>query len=230
VAAGVFAVAWFALSLVTTPALIRAAAEHDAARPFTFGRALRAGLQSAWKVLVLRLLMLGVVVLVLLIAAPPVLGPLSYLVGHAGEDVTRGLAATIGAFVVSVLLLGVLALLLLLPLGVVMELALRSVVLELTGPLQALGRGFHLVTVRFGRVALTWLISVGFGLAAGLLAGIVLTPLALALSLGLVTLTMAATVAILATVVLLLLVVAVNGVIGSFFSVYWTLAFRRLEL
>jgi hypothetical protein len=113
---------------------------------------------------------------------------------------------------------------------VVMELALRSVVLELTGPLQALGRGFHLVTVRFGRVALTWLISVGFGLAAGLLAGIVLTPLALALSLGLVTLTMAATVAILATVVLLLLVVAVNGVIGSFFSVYWTLAFRRLEL
>ncbi|MDR0360161.1 MAG: hypothetical protein LBJ87_11970, partial [bacterium] len=59
----VLAAGWFVLSLITTAALIRAAAEHDAQRPFGLGAALRTGLQSAWKVFVLRLLMAVAVVL-----------------------------------------------------------------------------------------------------------------------------------------------------------------------
>lgn len=234
----IVAVAWFVLSLVTTPALIRAAAEHDAERPFGLGPALRSGLQSAWKVFVLRLLMALAVVLVLVVASLPILGPAVYLVQHAGdEDPGRGLAAMIGGIVVSIFLFVLLALLVLLPLGVVVELALRSVVLELTGPLQALGRGFRLLTHRFGRVALTWLISVGFGLAAGLAAGVVTTPLVLLLSLGSTALlggagagTAGLLLAIAGSALLFVLVVGVNGVLGSFFSVYWTLAFRRLDL
>lgn len=236
--AALLAVAWFVLSLITTPALIRAAAEHDAERPFGLGAAFRTGLRSAWKVFVLRLLMAVAVVLALLVASLPVLGPAVYLVQHAGDqDVGTGLAAMVGGIVVSVLLLIALALLVLLPLGVVVQLALRSVVLELTGPLQALGRGYHLLTHRFGRVALTWLISVGFGLAAGLIGAVVTTPLVLALSLGSLALvggpgdgTTGALLSVAAAALLFVLVLGVNGVLGGFFSVYWTLAYRRLDL
>ena len=233
----VLAAGWFVLSLITTAALIRAAAEHDAQRPFGLGAALRTGLQSAWKVFVLRLLMAVAVVLALLVASLPVLGSTIYLVQHAGDqDVGRGLAAMIGGIVVSVLLLVALALLVLLPLGVVVQLALRSVVLELTGPLQALRRGFHLLTHRFGRVALTWLISAGCGVAAGLLGAVVTTPLVLALSLGSLALvrgpggTTGALLSIAGAALLSVLILGVNGVLGSFFSVYWTLAYRRLDL
>ena len=234
----VLAVAWFVLSLITTPALIRAAAEHDAQRPFGLRPALRTGLQSAWKVFVLRLLMVLAVALVFLVASLPILGPAIYLIQHAGEeDPGRGLAAMIGGGVVSLLILVLLALLVLLPLGVVVELALRSVVLELTGPVQALGRGFHLLRHRFGRVALTWLISVGFGLAGGMLAGLVTTPLVLLLYLGSAALVRGPgggsgglVLSIAGAVLLFVLVVGINGVLGGFFSVYWTLAYRRLDL
>jgi hypothetical protein len=234
----VLLVAWFVLSLITTPALIRAAAEHDAQRPFGLGPALRTGLQSAWKVFVLRLLLVVAVALVFLAASLPILGPAVYLIQHAGdEDPGRALAAMIGGIVVSVLLLIALAVLVLLPLGVVVELALRSVVLELTGPFQALGRGFHLLTHRFGRVALTWLISVGFGLAAGMIAGLVTTPLILLVTLGSTAFasgpggtTSGLVLSLAGSILLLVLVAGVNGVLGGFFSVYWTLAFRRLDL
>jgi uncharacterized protein (DUF58 family) len=114
----------------------------------------------------------------------------------------------------------------------VTKLALRAIVLEQRGILSALGRGIQLLSRRLGRVLLVWLLGVALGTAAGLAVGLaflilIAIDIASFASLGIqVSLTL--------TAVLLLVLVVVSppfaGVVGTYFSTYWTLAFRKLEL
>jgi hypothetical protein len=146
----VVALAWWLLSCVTTGALVRAAAEHDAERPFGLGLAWRTGLGTFGSILGLRLLGLVWAIVVLgTIVGAVVLGVSAYL---SNQTATLGTIITVGLLVGAVLVLASI------PVGIAFILATRAAVLEQRGPLSALGRGFGLLWSRIGRVLVVWLL------------------------------------------------------------------------
>jgi hypothetical protein len=225
---GLFLVAYFFLSCVSVGATVRAAAEHDAERPFGLGPAWRAGRQTFIPILGLRLLGLLIALpAVAVIAGIVALATVSAINGSADGIVTASLAA--------VILLPLVALAALV-LGVAWTLATRSIVLEQQGVGGALRRAFGQLTRRPGRVALVWLIALGSGifsgLAAGIAAGVLLLPFVAVLAATYATAGVDAALSA-GAVMLLLYIVAVvflNGAVGSFLTTYWTVAFRRLDL
>jgi hypothetical protein len=225
----VVVIAWTVLSCVTTGALVRSAAEHDAERPFGLGLAWRTGVGTFWTILGLRLLGLlwGAIVLGA-VAGVVVLGIMSYLGGQGGAAV--GTVVTLGALLVGVLALASI------PIGIAFILGTRAAVLEQRGPLSALGRGFGLLRARLGRALLVWLIQVGLSLAAGFGLAFALIPVLLLVAAVLVGAGVAggvgAVIAVAIPLGLLLLVLALvlGGIVGAYLSTYWTLAFRRMEV
>jgi hypothetical protein len=224
----VFFVVYFFVSCVATPATVRAAAEHDAERPFDLRLAWRAGGSVFLSILGLRLLtlLIGFLVLALFVLLL-VLGLSSAAAGQGGGV---GLAIA----------LGVLLLLALIPFGIgfglTLTLATRAIVLEERGLFPALGRGFQLLTHRLGRVLLLWLIQIALTLALGLVLGVL--SLALAVPLGVLLavgyfggggLDGLLTAGAIAIVVYLIGVTLLTGAGGAYTTTYWTLAFRRLE-
>ncbi len=224
----VLLVVYFFVSCVSTGALVRAAAEHDAERPFDLRLAWQAGLQTFSSILVLRLLVLLVVVVV---------------VGVFGGLVALGIVSAANqqpaATALTVLVIVVLALVAIpaaLGFGIVVQLAIRAIVLEQLGTTDALARGFRLLFARLGRVLLVWLLSIGLGIGAGLAVGLGLVVLALPLVLlaavvyAVGGLTALLTVGVVLVVLYTIASILVGGAAGSFLSTYWTLAFRRLEI
>jgi hypothetical protein len=225
---GLFGLGYFVLSCVSVGAAVRAAAEHDAERPFDLGLAWRAGRQTFLPILGLRLLGLLVALPgVALIGGVVLLAVISALRGSADGIVIAVLAA-----IVLVPVVGLAAIVL----GVVWTLATRSIVLEQLGVGGALRRGIDQVSRRFSRVALLWLIALGVGifcgLAGGIAAGLLLLPFLAVLAVTYATAGVDAALTGGAVLLLLYIVVVVflNGALGSFLTTYWTIAFRRLDL
>jgi hypothetical protein len=224
----VLALAWFLLSCVTTGALVRASAEHDAERPFRFGLAWRTGLGTFWSILGLRLLWL-----LLGLAALALLGLLvlfGFLAYQAGQSAALALVVLVGILLFLALIAGgILA-------GIVFILAVRSVVLEERRAIAGLQRALGLMRARLGRVLLVWLIQIGLGLVAGVAVAVpvvavllVVGGMVLGLALG-ANVTAAVVVGVPLGLLVLAGLIVLGGMIGTYFSTYWTLAFRRLEL
>lgn len=223
-----FLLAYFVVSCVSLGATIRAAAEHDAERPFDLRLAWQAGLQTFLPILGLRLLGFLIALPALgLIGAVVLLAVISAFQARADGIVIAILA---GLVLVPVLALAAIAL------GVVWTLAARSIVLEQLGVSRALRSGFEQLTHSLGRVALLWLIALGLSivasLTAGIAAGVLLLPFLGVLA---VTYATAGVFAALSTGAVLLtlyvvVVVLFNGAVGSFLTTYWTVAYRRLHL
>ena len=225
----VFFIIYFFVSCVAMPATVRAAAEHDADRPFDFRLAWRAGVSAFLSVLGLRLLTLLVVLAVLIILILLVALGIGFAASGQGGGVVLAIA------------LGILLVLAFIPfsigLGLTVSLAIRAVVLEERGMFAALRRGFQLFTSRLGRVLLLWLIQFGLALALGvvlnLLSLVLLLPLAALLALayfsggGIEGLLTAGAIAL---AVYVIGVIVLGGAAGSFMTTYWTLGFRRLEV
>jgi hypothetical protein len=223
-----FFLVYFLVSCVATGAAIRAAAEHDAERPFGLRLAWRAGLQTFWSILGLRLL--GLVLVLLAVALGGAV--IAFGVFSAANQQPAG--------AVTAVLAGIVLLPTFVVLGIVLTLvwilALRSIVLEQHRVFEALGRGFHLVRHRLGRVLLVWLIAIGIGIVIGIGIGIAATLVALPLvavaaaTYATAGLGGALTIGAVLLAFYLVGVVAVGGAVGSFMTTYWTLAFRRLDL
>jgi hypothetical protein len=216
------------LSCVTTGALVRASAEHDAERPFGLGMAWRAALGTFWPILLLRLIgLILVVVVVAVIGTFVLLGFVTYSSGSPGAlagVISLGILAGIALVVLSVLV------------GLVFILATRAIVLEQRGAVAGLVRGFQLLRARLGRTLLAWLVQVAVGVGAGIVVGVVFLiafgiaaiPIAAAyFAAGITTAVLVGIPVGLVVLAILLLVTAMNG---AYFSTFWTLAFRRLEL
>jgi hypothetical protein len=228
VVVAVLALAWFALSSVTTGALVRASAEHDAERPFGFGMAWRAGVRTFWPMVGLRLLALAYGLVVLAVAAGFVgLGVAAYLNrqdGLLGAVVVFGVLALLVVIVVSIVV------------GLALILATRAVVLEQRGPLSAVGRGLQLIRRRLGRVLLVWLLQIGLSLAAGIAIVVALIPVVLvgAALIGASAYAGGAPAALAVGIpfglAALVVLVTIGVAVGAYLSTYWTLAFRRMEV
>ncbi|MBO0683321.1 MAG: hypothetical protein J2P45_09215 [Candidatus Dormibacteraeota bacterium] len=231
----VLALAWFLLSCVTTGALVRASAEHDAERPFGLGWAWRTGLGNFWSILGLKLIQVLLTLAALAVVSALVLFGVLLIIGipPGGASGTQagGVALVVaGAFLLVVLIpLSILA-------GIVFIVATRSVVLEQRRVGAALRRSLGLLRDRFGRTLLVWLLQVALSIGAGIVLAVPLLIVG-GIAAGVIGGAAAGggtSAAVVAGVpfglLVLVLLIVVVGAVNAYFSTYWTLAFRRLEL
>jgi hypothetical protein len=220
----VVSLVWFVVSCIASGALVGAVARIDGGEPMTFGAAWRIGLASFRRVLTLKLLLAGAVLVpALLLAVPPLVGSLGGL---------RGLL--IGLFIDLPLLSAVLYWSVFI--GWLSQLALRACVLEELGPRPALAAAGALLIRRFHRIALTTLVFIGVGFGSGILTSIVFAFLEAPLLASLIAEvnqgrwsqvpgTVLVGVAILTPVSL-----AISSLVGAYFAIAWTLAYRRFDV
>lgn len=215
---------WFLVGCVASGGLVRAVAELDAGHPFRGRQAWTAGAGTFWRVLALRLLYLLVsLALGALLIGLPILLAISH---PPGTLVFLILLVPFGLLFFAYAVLA----------DVVFKLALRCLVLELLGPIAAIGSALRLLGRQVGRVALFWLIliAVAFGLGIGLgvplaiIAVVFAGPISQGVASGDVNLVVSTLAA--ASVVGLLVYLTLAALLGTYWSAAWTLAYRRFDL
>jgi hypothetical protein len=220
----VYTIVAFLVSCVAGGALVRAAAEHDAGRPFRLGWAVQAGLRAFPAVLVVQLPVLvagtigltalGLVVLLVIAAmrAMDTVGTLLTIV--VGLNLLLGL---LGVVVAASLLV---------------TLASRAVVLEQRGPLRALARAWSLLGRHPSSLIIAWLVAALLALLPGLVLSVfesltsgLVNPIGdVYVNFGTGAIDASAGGVVFGDVVAVL-----SGALGTYFGVYWTLVFRRLQ-
>jgi hypothetical protein len=227
-AALVVGIVLFLISVVANGGVVRAVAEHDADRPFGLRMGWRSGVGTFWPVLGVKLVSL--VVGLVALAAIGSLALVTFMAGtHSNVPLAVATGLTAGFLVLLAIPFGIVF-------SVVIRLAVRAVVLDGSRPFAAIGRGFHLIRRRFGRVALVWLLVV----VCGLLGGAVVAVAALIVALPLAAITVGSYVAagmgvaigIGALLLILWAVVALalSAAVDAFISTIWTLTYMRLDI
>jgi hypothetical protein len=223
----ILAIAFFILAAVCEGATIRAAAEHDAERPFGLGLAWRMGVHTMWAIVRFRLLLLALNLPILLLIAGWVVGLLLAVANHNGGAVVplvlTGLLLLVAWFVYGTYLF------------FLDRLGTRALVLEELVAIPAIARANHLVFKRLGRTLLVWLLSIGVALVIGIalacVGTLVVVPFAgLAALAGSGSSGAALIVAVVLAIVFIPIAVVVAGFFAAQGSTYWTLAFRRLDI
>ena len=219
VAAALLILFFFILNIIAQGSLIGAAERLDKDEETTFGQALGVGLHNFWSLLGFFLL-LALVILV----------PLGF----------------VAAFAAALALVSPLTLILFVPLifvlipvflaaGIIGLLGARGIVIDGLGASAALADAWRLFWRRLGPVILTWLISMGLGIAFGFI-------LVIAMLMTLGPIVVAAYLAfrtgfslvklgifIFIGVAFLAAVWIVAAAFNTYMSVYWTVAYRRIK-
>lgn len=213
------------LSVISHGALADSVAAIQRGEARSFGVAWRAGSSRFWRVLGLGVLLFLLALVLLLAVALPLAGLVAGTFALTDALLARVLAA-IGA-----VLLGLAALvLILIPFGIVAQLALRALVLDGERITDSIRAGWRLLRRNFGRSLLLFLILLGIGLAATLAIFLAVFVLAAPTIVLLIVGSSAATaVAIVTGVILIPLFVVAVGALGAFNHGFWTLAYTRLE-
>ena len=222
----VLVILFFILGAVCRAAVVRAAAEHDAERPFGLGVAWRSGVSRMWSMIRFRLLIVVLSLpVVITFAGDLVLVAIAAANQQAGAAVAFGILA--GLTVVGAIPYGIY-------LGFLDLLGSRALVLETLQGWSSVRRGHELLRKRLGRTLVVWLISIAVGFVVGIGLSVALVLLVLP-AVGLAIAAAAASSAVLWVFfgVYLVAFIAVGIVVSSFLaaqtSTYWTLAFRRLD-
>jgi hypothetical protein len=221
------AIAFFVLAAVCEGALVRASAEHDAARPFGLRIAWRCGVMTMGSIIRFRLLLIALALPLLIVFFALLAGFIAAIATHnVGPAVALGLT-------------GALVILAAIPyaiyLNLIGRLGARAVVLEQVGARAAVLRGHRLVFKRLGRVLLVWLLSIAVAIALGICTAVALAIVAVpAFLFGIAAFTTGSPVLWLVVAILALILVPVALTVQGFSlaqgSTFWTLAFRRLEI
>jgi len=220
----VVALAWFLVSCVASGALVGAVARIDAGGPITLGAARRIGVAAFRRVLALKLLLaVAFLVPALLLLIPP-------LAGSRGG--TRGLLS--GVFIDLPLLFALIYWAAFL--GWFSPLALRACVLDQLGARPALTAAWALLKRRFHRIALTTVVFLGVGFGIGILSSVLFALLEAPFLATLVAEVSQGRWAELTGTVLLWLAIlspvslAISSLVGAYFAIAWTLAYRRFDV
>jgi hypothetical protein len=221
------AIAFFVLAAICEGAVVRAAAEHDAERPFGLGVAWRTGRVTMGAIIRFRLLLIALALPVLVVLVALTIGFVTAIVGRNGAVIA--VLVLIGIFFILAAIAYVVAL------TFIDRLGARAVVLEQLGATAALGRGYRLLVKRLGRVLLVWLLSVAVGIVLGICFAIVGAILVVpAVLIAFATYASGSPLWWLAIAISVVILLPIVLVIGAFLaaqnSTYWTLAFRRLEI
>lgn len=218
----------FALSVIMTGALVAGADEaYRGVQGRGPGRSWRRGLERFWSLLGL-LLFLALAGLLALLVIGLLIAVVVFV--FLSTEVSR-------AAVVVLIGLGLLLVLALLPILVVLQIVVswssRSLILDGTGVFASLGRGWRLFRTRPGSSLLVWAINLGLGIAVGLLLTVPLialgAPLLLALGFGGDPGTWLIPLVVSGLGLLFLMALVAKAVLTTFFSTYWTIAYRILR-
>jgi hypothetical protein len=220
----------FVISVIATAGLVAGVDDAAARRPEArLGTAWHRGTACFWRLFGMWLLvgLIALVVMAVLIAI--VVVP---IVVSAANNGNVG-----GVGVVAAVLIGLVMLLALIPvaavLNIVLEWAARALVLENTGVVASLSRGWRLFRANVGPSLLVWIIgsvlSLGAGIAIAIVAFAAAVPagVLLATSWGNIGPAVLAALGVLGLLVLAGML-AIKAVWATYFSAYWTLAFRQL--
>lgn len=223
----VVAIAFFILAAVCEGATVRAAAEHDAGRPFGLRQAWTMGVHTMWVIVRFRLLLFLIYLPLLVLIAAWVLALIFAIIGQNGG--TAPILAVTGLVLLLLVVVYATYVFFLDRLGS------RAVILEERKAIPAIGRANSLLFKRFGRALLVWLLSIAVALVLGILllcvSALVVLPLFVAMAAAGSSGSPVAWVALVVAVIILLPVyVVINGFLGAQSSTYWTLAFRRLDV
>jgi hypothetical protein len=220
-------VAFFILAAVCEGATVRAAAEHDAERPWSLGWAWRAGVNTMWAIVRFRLLIIA-------LGLPLALLFIGFALGVVIAAFTQN-----GSAIIPLILSGLLLVLIAFPYAIYLSLldrlGSRALVLEQIAARASIARAHRLLMKRFGRTLVVWLLSIAVSIVLGILTacllGIFFVPL---LIIGGVLVANNSSALLPLAVVGVLLLLPVSLVVGGFVaaqsSTYWTLAFRRLDV
>src|SRR6195256_6709604 len=147
------AIAFFVLAAVCEGAVVRAAAEHDAERPFGLGWAWRTGTATMGAMIRFRLLLIALVLPLLAVFAVLAIGLVGAIGGQNGPMIAVvalfGFLLILAAFAYFIFLF------------FMDRLGTRALVLEQLGAVAALRRAYGLITKRLGRLLLVGLIAIG---------------------------------------------------------------------
>lgn len=221
------AIAFFVLAAVCEGAVVRAAAEHDAERPFGLGAAWRTGVTTMGAIIRFRLLLIAIALPVLVVFLALAIGLVVAIGGNNGAAIA--VLVLVGVFFILAAIVFAVAL------AFIDRLGARAVVLEQLGAMAALGRGYRLLTKRLGRVLLVWLLSVAVGIVLGIcfaIVGAILVLPAVAIAFGAYASGSSVwwLAIVFAVLILLPIVLVIQAFVAAQNSTYWTLAFRRLEI
>jgi len=209
----ILVVALFILGAICEGATVRAAAEHDAERPFGLGWAWRSGRTTMWAIVRLRLLILALSL------------PLIVLFAGLAIGVFAALVSKNYVAVLPLVLLGLALVLVAIPYAIYVSFldrfGARALVLEQLAARPSIVRAHRLLRKRLGRSLLVWLISIGVSIAPFFILGAFIATGSSAAIVPLV---------ILGVVLLVPIALVVQGFVAAEISTYWTLAFRRLDL
>lgn len=229
---GLFAVGFvlFVVSVMATAGLIAGVDDAAARRPEArLGTAWRRGVACFWRLFGMWVLVGLATVVVMAVLIAIVVLPIALSAANNGS--------VGGVGVVAAVLIGIVMLLALIPvaavLSIVLEWAARALVLENTGVVASLSRGWRLFRANVGPSLLVWLVGIVLSLGAGIAIAVVAFAAAvpagvlLAVSWGDMGTAVLAALGVLGLVVLAG-ILAATAVWSTYFSAYWTLAFRQL--
>ncbi len=219
----------FALSVIMTAGLVAGADEaYRGVEGRGARRSWRRGFERFWPLLGLFLLLLLAGILTLL-----VLGVMAVVVVFV---LLQNFEVS-GSAVIALVGLAVLLALALIPFLVVIQIVVswsaRSLILDGTGVFASLGRGWRLFRAQTGSSLLVWALNLGLSIAVGLILAIPMIALGIPLILAIVVgedqgpwlIPLAA----LGGLVLGAAVLLLKAVLTTFFSTYWTIAYRKLQ-
>jgi len=192
------------------------------------------GMQSLWPVFLIRLLLGLPAAVVTLMGALPVVGTSLLAAGQERPEVVMSGAFAILCTLFACLFPAIcLAVLLAVPLSVLQRLAVRACVLEGHGVRESVVRAWAMLRGHLGLLALVWLILLGVGIGAIIVFGLPLALVVVALLAAtwltvfvspLLFIALGMAIGLLAWLV----GAAVNGLVETFTSAAWTLAYREL--
>lgn len=226
----VFGFILFVISVMATAGLIVGVDDAAARRPEArLGTAWHRGAACFWRLFGMWVLVGLIVLVVIAVLIAIVVVPIA--LSAAGNGGIGGVGVVIAV------LIGIVMFLVLIPvatvLTIVLQWAARALVLENTGVVSSLSRGWRLFRANVGPSLLVWLISIVLSVGAGIaiivvaFAAAVPAGVLLAASWGNIGPAVLAALGVLGLVVLAVML-AVKAVWSTYFSAYWTLAFRQL--
>ena len=217
------------LFLISQGGLANSVYAVDRGEERRFSSTFRAGASNFWRVLGFYILyfLISLVLLVVIVL------PLGLLVAgtFAVTDSTT-VRVVIGALAALATIL--LILVLLVTLAIVVEFALREIVIRGSGVFSSFGKGFNIFQSNLGKSFLVWLLNIGLRIVTWIAVGLALLIVGLVLFLPTIIFTTqglstaALVTGIVAGVIMFPIVVVVSAALGTFFHSYWTLAYLRI--
>jgi hypothetical protein len=217
------------MSLISQGALTESVAAIDRGESRRFSTAFRAGLSNFWRVL-------GYYLLFILIALGLLLAiwvPIGLLIWSVFASTEPGMALSLLAIMAG--LIGfVLMIVVLIPLSIIGQFALREIVVRRERIVGSIGSGYRLFRRNPGKSLLVWLIQLAVSIGIGIALLIIFFILALILigpGVGLLVANYTALgipVLIVGGLIFLAPLIVALGAFGTFGHSYWTLAYLRL--